>query len=346
MDAHQPIVWQPWARLVDRLPWYRIATGFTTAALITSATLHDPVATWRLGLYATLLSMAFVAGAMQRPHAIVQATAAVVLVSLAIGAAFNPTPGTVTLLTWTSMAVPFAFIKPAIIARAFRYAVPVLAGHALILAIEGWQGIYRPSGLLVNPNHAAAVLALAVIALAHLRRPWYEIVPFLYGMAFTGSRWATAVLLLVIGVLWLRQRGTALPVALVAAALALLPTAGHVANAYRLTQAPAATIAIVEDDLDRRTTLEGHTVSAAPQGVAHIEGLHNIYLRVAHEAGLLAGLMWTALTIAAVALGRGYGRWLALAFALFGLMDYYAWQIGALSVTWWCTLAIALKERP
>ncbi len=85
-----------------------------------------------------------------------------------------------------------------------------------------------------------------------------------------------------------------------------------------------------------------------PRGyLAEIIHPHNTVLRIANDLGILAALIWSAITV--YALWRRPARatrawWLLATVALLSIMDYYIYA-GPLAGLWWLLVGRQVKEK-
>ena len=250
-------------------------------------------------------------------------------------AADVPNTGTVLIVL-----IPMLALYTLADARSLKWVAAFGVLHGAAVIGEGLAGAPRPDGLMHNPNGAAGLLTVTAVLLARRGSLW-AIIP-LAAIAFTGSRWAAVVVAGVIGAMLLTGplSWRRLTVTGSAAGIAVLLAAwlGMLDSLLRLDTLGA-------DIAARSVVPDG--VGLIPQGAVATAGLHAVPVRIAVEAGLLAGAVWFAVV------GYGMGRrprltpswWALLSLGALGVMDYYIW-LGQLMPLLFLVLGVRVKEKP
>ncbi len=240
--------------------------------------------------------------------------------------------------------------------RVWAFLVPAWLLHAGLIIYGGFtnwhweQGILIrgevPTGLSHNPNLAAGFLTLGIVYLMTTRARWLT-PPLFVALLFTGSRWGLLVCAGVLLAMAARRTISWKPLAGgVAAALlgvtlvaSFTPLPYHVAGFASVGEAMHG----VSGDIGTRLAMP-HLPSLLPRGVAEHPGLHNVPLRIAYENGIVAAVMWLAVTGWALTKQRGATAWwLLLTLTLLSTLDYYAWM-GHLGGFWWLLVGLLVKR--
>ncbi|MEE8306837.1 MAG: hypothetical protein V3R81_06200 [Gammaproteobacteria bacterium] len=211
----------------------------------------------------------------------------------------------------------------------------------------------RQLGLMSNSNPAAGLMVLMSVLLLTNKRTQWLAVPFLATLPMTGSRAALLTigailcLLLINRVIhWRKWAAIILTTGLVT-----VPFWGTMEGGLRVG-GPA----LVESATNRTIGVVGSAAEPAigmqrpgwlPNGPgADGDMQHNQALRIASEAGIVAGLAWCALLMGALWKKRYGPAWYVLgAAASLTVFDYYFWMPPGLAVLWWMLLNIQLQEK-
>ena len=238
----------------------------------------------------------------------------------------------------------------------------VPAGLALALLLT-WQGVSailagspeRVPGGPMGPNPAAGFLAIIAAALLPTRWRWLAL-PLLVGIVFTASRsglLAVGVAALAVAVMhrpsWKVVAGGA-AVGLLVLALAWPFVGGMLLRNDTGYSAREYFVADLRNRFSVPSDESGKALlpSFVPRGPAGpFLGLHNVPLRMAYEQGILAVVVWIALTGWALWRSpRGTPAWTALvAFSVVAMFDYYPMMPLVTSAFWPTLLSIRLKEE-
>ncbi len=324
-----------------RAPAALLAVALTGSVLLTGA-----FASWPTVLFVVAMAGVLFLAAYETSWRVVVAVA-IIPASLFVAVAFVPETraATLGLAVWTALVSSAILVRRDVLTRGLTYMLPVYLVHTAVILFQA-PNVHRASGLIGNANSAGALLVLGTLtALYHPRTRWLA-VPMLFAFPFTGTRWGTAVLLIALGgVAVLRVVPLRVLVPIVAIpTLALVPFYGHLAGAYRIQPSIAANVARIATDTDRRLYAPTGP-SIMPQGVVITHGEHNVYSRISAEAGVIAAAAWVGLGALAMYRGRGRERWMIAVIMLLGMLDYYMWVPGKLSLFWWVLLAVNIKRE-
>ncbi len=235
--------------------------------------------------------------------------------------------------------------------RILAWLVPFYLLHSLIVIYEGAvHQVYRTAGVASNPNAMAGFLALgAIYMIHHPRLRWLAPLP-ITAIAFTGSRWASVVLILVLAAMLIKTRLSLRQMTVAGLVLVILvvPSWRLIAANFRLMeqgegQQLSATAEITRHigvALAKRQQTDGRVASLLPSGSTFANtGLHNVPARIASDTGLLAAAAWVILTGAAIWRRRWTSEgWLILTIGLLAMMDTYVW-LTQLAPLWWVLVA-------
>jgi len=270
----------------------------------------------------------------------------------------------------------------------FIWLIPVWFIHGTLIAYSAFanwhlsgDGIIvreaMPGGLSHNTNLAAGFLVVGIIYLLADRRLQWFAVPLLLVLPLTGSRWAALVCLCLVIVMALAGRinwrpvvvGACLLVMLLLAVWGYYPTSNYALSGF---DSFASLLHPLSNGQVQARLAMPHLPSILPYGVAEHPGLHNVPLRIAVENGILAALVWLAITgwalwprkgVKQAASEPNHGRrgdrgstavsgpserfpafwWMLLALALLSLLDYYTWM-GHLGGFWWLLVGMRLHR--
>ncbi len=247
---------------------------------------------------------------------------------------------------WMTPFVIFPLVRPSNI---MPYIVPGAVVQTAILLYQGMiQGSYRSEGIIHNPNPAAGFLVIVSAYLLTTKLRLLAIPMMASAMLFTGSRWAVLViaLLLILVVIrglvsWRFLLLTSSIVFLVAVVYqdTILPS-------LRVPYLAGADTSSTWRDTEVRLKIERFP-SLIPKGDigSGLGPSHNVPLRIASEAGILAALIWMGLSLRRVFPLRSWSglQWALVALLLLSLMDYYTW-IGSLGSLWWALASTQEKD--
>ena len=179
-----------------------------------------------------------------------------------------------------------------------------LASSWLIMAgLTIWQGMTNPTMRAVGfGNHAtmaAGFMILGIVYSLHSPRLRWLAYPLCFAIPFTGSRWALLVITGVSLGIWVSQRLSWRYMVVLGAVAALgvvlhggIPMSRN-GHGYRAVLFDASIRFASESPAGARPGI-------VPNGFQELFGNHNVPMRLSVEAGIIAALAWTAVTIVAL----------------------------------------------
>jgi len=264
---------------------------------------------------------------------------------------------------WILTASAFYWLLPALVvfliadARVVQWLIWIAVIHAGAILFNslwfvGSSGF--SSGLTFNPNVAAGLLILGIGMVFGARRHWWSILPLIGAVPLTGSRAALlGVFVIVLASLiannrtWRRFIGVVILVVSVPVGHGLLyeqfGLSFYAAWVHSITLESAITDIGVRWEVPAWPDL-------FPHGVVEHLGLHNVPLRMAREAGILAAAAWLILSVWALTrCPNTPAWWLMVVILLLSIVDHYTMRVH-LGNTWFLgaglLLARPLDTRP
>ena len=251
---------------------------------------------------------------------------------------------------WILTVSAFYWLLPALVvfliadARVFTWLIWIAVIHAgSILFSSLWfvEPSGNPSGLTFNPNVGAGLLIVGIGLAFGMRRHWWAILPLICAVPLTGSRSAVLGMIVIIGLsfftnnlTWRRFTGAA----------------GHgflyeqFGVSFYAAWVYSITLASVINDIGVRWEVPGWP-DFFPHGVVEHLGLHNVPLRMAREAGIVAAAGWLILSAWALSRSRNTPAWwLMVAILLLSIVDHYTWRVH-LGTLWFLAAGILLRDR-
>ncbi len=238
---------------------------------------------------------------------------------------------------WMTPFIIFPLVRPSNI---MPYIVPGAVAQTAILLYQGMiQGSYRSEGIIHNPNPAAGFLVIVSAYLLTTKLRLLAIPMMASATLFTGSRWAVLVIALLLILVVIRGLVSWRFILLTSSIVFLVAIVYQdtILPSLRVPYLAGADTASTWRDTEVRLKIE-RLPSLIPKGDVGI-GLgpsHNVPLRIASEAGILAALIWMGLSLRRVFPIRSWTglQWAFVALLLLSMMDYYTW-IGSLGSLWW-----------
>ncbi len=255
---------------------------------------------------------------------------------------------------WVIMLAMAMLISPMIIfylvrpsPRVLSYLIPGAIINSGVILYQGIiQGSVRSQGLGTNPNPSAGFLVLVAVYLLTTRYKWLAL-PLVAALPLTGSRGGVVVFLSLLIALTATRRLKPLFSGLLILILILpaLYSPQVISERISIGSFPDTKslqpLAVIQRDMVARWEML-RPLHLLPKGDIGGKGPpHNIPLRLGVELGLLAAVVWTAITIHHLWKSRKAPVvfWSLLAVVGLGVFDYYTW-IGALSWSWWLLLGL------
>lgn len=259
---------------------------------------------------------------------------------------------------WILTASAFYWLLPGLVvfliadARVFTWLIGIAGIHAgsiffiSLWFVEEWG---FSSGLTFNPNVAGGLLIVGIGLVFSSGRPWWMVLPLISAVLLTGSRAAfvgvvVAILLSLIAnnLTWRRVLAVAILIVSVSAGRGFLY---EPLQAFQYTAwIPFITLESVIDDISVRWEVPAWP-DLFPHGVVEHLGLHNVPLRMAREAGIVAAAGWLALSAWALTRCRYTSAWwLMVSILLLSILDHYTWRVHLGSL--WFLAAGLLVSRP
>ena len=242
---------------------------------------------------------------------------------------------------WILTASAFYWLLPALVvfliadARVFKWLIWIAVIHAGSILFNslwfaGVQG-YSNSGLTFNANVAAGLLVIGIGLVVWTRRDWWAIVPLTTAVIFTGSRAAflglIAVVLLSLIANNLTWRWFIVLVVLIVSVLTLHSFLHEQFQVSNYTAMHTITAERVIDDIGIRWAVPAWP-DLFPHGVVEHLGLHNVPLRMAREAGIVAAAAWLILSAWALTRCRNTPAWwLMVVILLLSIVDHYTMRV-------------------
>lgn len=196
-----------------------------------------------------------------------------------------------------------------------------------------FAGAFRASGLLISPNHSAALLVMGWLMLVSSKHWYLSIIPA-GALMFTGARWAVVVFVFLSLVVGLKPKYSwrIIP-GLLSALIFVLIFSGQVSSALRAVGSDRA--ATVQSDLSTRLG-ENFDVRTAGKGfiATGTTTPHSVPLRMALETGILSALAWCLLVILTLKQNNPRARLLMAGVGLLSLLYYFTW-VGPLGAWYW-----------
>lgn len=280
---------------------------------------------------------------------------------------FGLLDATVTLALW--WGVMLALYTVAQQTSLLAFLIPTWLLQAAVTIRDGVEGIVRTSGLTDSPNVSGGFLVLGIIYLLTTRFRWLAL-PLMVALPFTGSRWASLVLVLVVvGIVSKRIVPLRFMATIVAAAILLTaPFFGTISPGYRLPALPqeeyiTTLMQNLKTDVRYRLTWSpaeavvkepgfqwstpASLLGVAPMGFMGANGIHSVPERMAYELGFVPLAIWGLVGLWALCIKPRWTAtwWMLLAFLGLCSLDYYAWMPFTISAFWWTLLALRVKER-
>jgi hypothetical protein len=258
---------------------------------------------------------------------------------------------------WILTASAFYWLLPALVvfliadARVFKWLIWIAvihAGSVLFNAWWFWGSYYTNGGLTFNPNVAAGLLIVGVALVFSTGRYWWSVFPLMTAAVFTGSRGALLVLAVIILVSLITRtlsvRRFLWICAAVGLGMAVYSLVNHEYQIAGYTSFHTGILGGIVDDINVRWTVPARP-DLYPHGVVEHLGLHNVPLRMAREAGIVAAAGWLVLSAWALTRCRYTPAWwLMVAVLLLSILDHYTWRVHLGNL--WVLAAGLLLVRP
>jgi type IV secretory pathway VirB2 component (pilin) len=260
---------------------------------------------------------------------------------------------------WILTASAFYWLLPALVvfliadARVFRWLIWIAVIHAVSIFFDnlwlaGLPG--NPSGLTFNPNVAAGLLIVSIGLVFGMRRHWWAILPLISAVTFTGSRAAFMGLIVIVGLslaanklTWRRFIAVVVLIVSVLAGHSFLHEQFQAANYTAWVH--SITVENVTNDIGVRWEVPAWP-DLFPHGVVEHLGLHNVPLRMAREAGIVAAAGWLILSAWALTRCRNTPAWwLMVTILLLSIVDHYTWRVH-LGSLWFLAAGLLLSRPP
>ena len=258
---------------------------------------------------------------------------------------------------WILTASGFYWFLPAIVvfliadARVFKWLIWIAVIHAGTILFNslwfvGSSGI--SSGLTFNPNVAAGLLIAGVSLVFTTGRYRWAVLPLMTAAVFSGSRGALLAVVIIILVSLITRTLTAQRFIWICAMIGLgLAVYSLVNHQYQIAGYSTFNKAIFENivnDINIRWTIPAWP-DLFPHGVVEHSGLHNVPLRMAREAGIVAAAAWLILSAWALTRCRYTPAWwLMVAILIMSVLDHYTMRVHLGNL--WVVAAGVLLVRP
>ena len=260
---------------------------------------------------------------------------------------------------WILTASAFYWLLPAIVVfliadtKVFKWLVWIAAIHAgIILFYSLWfiEDVYKPvsSGLTFNPNVAAGLLIAGVSLVFTTGRYRWILLPLMTAAVFSGSRGALLAVVIIILVSLITQTLTAQRFiwicAMIGLGVAVYSLVNHQYQIAGYTTFNKAIFGGIVDDINVRWTVPAWP-DLFPHGIVEHPGLHNVPLRMAREAGIVAASAWLILSAWALTRCRYTPAWwLMVAILAMSIVDHYTMRVHLGNL--WVLAAGVLLVRP
>jgi len=238
----------------------------------------------------------------------------------------------------------------------FRWLIWIAVIHAGCILFNGmWfsgvmgytSGEVNKGGLTFNPNVAAGLLIIGIGLVFWTGRHWWAVLPMITAVIFTGSRAAFSVLVIVFvsslitgQFTWRSSIGMVVFIIIAVAVYGLLHQQSQVADYPAMF---SMTPDLVINDINVRWTVPAWP-DLYPHGVVEHLGLHNVPLRMAREAGIIAGAVWLVLSVWALTRDRWTPAWwLMVVILLLSILDHYTWRVH-LGSLWFLAAGLLLSR--
>ena len=240
---------------------------------------------------------------------------------------------------WILTVSAFYWLLPALVvfliadARVFTWLIWIAVIHAgSILWFVGSPGY--PSGLTFNANVGAGLLIVGIGLTFGMRRHWWAIVPLICAVPLTGSRLAVLGIIVIIS---LSLVTNSLTWRRVIGAVVLCGVSFYGAWVHSIT------LESVINDIGVRWEVPAWP-DLFPHGVVEHLGLHNVPLRMAREAGIVAAAGWLILSAWALIRYRNTPAWWLMGvILLLSIVDHYTWRVH-LGTLWFLAAGIQLRD--
>jgi hypothetical protein len=259
---------------------------------------------------------------------------------------------------WILTASAFYWLLPALVvfliadARVFKWLIWIAVIHACAIFVNNWWSVGASplsSGLTFNPNVAAGLLLVGIALVLGSGRHWWAILPLICAVPLTGSRSAFLGMIVVVSLSLITNSLTWRRFIAVVVLVVSVP-AGH---AFLYEQFGVSFYAAWVHDITLKSVLNDIVIrwevpawpDFFPHGVIEHPGLHNVPLRMAREAGIVAAAAWLILSAWALTRCRYTPAWwLMVVILLLSIVDHYTWRVHLGNL--WILAAGLLFVRP
>jgi hypothetical protein len=265
---------------------------------------------------------------------------------------------------WILTASAFYWLLPALVvfliadARVFKWLIWIAVIHAVSIFVNnlwfaGVEG-YSNGGLTFNPNVGAGLLIIGIGLVFGMRRHWWAILPLISAVSLAGSRAAFLGMIVVVclslignNLTWRQFIGVVILVVSVPAGHGFLQEQFGVS--LYAAWVHTITLESVINDIGVRWEVPAWP-DLFPHGVVEHLGLHNVPMRMAREAGIVAAAAWLILSVWALTrCPNTPAWWLMVVILLLSIVDHYTMRVH-LGNTWFLgaglLLARPLDTRP